>query len=87
MRIYVDSVILIYYYDHTGSFNIRATNRVNALTAAEDEIVVSDLVRLECRVKPCRNGDPGSLVGGGDPGTSGSAPRLWRMLSRVRSPR
>jgi predicted nucleic acid-binding protein len=62
MKIYVDSVILIYYYDYTGPFNIRATNRIDALIAAGGEISVSDLVRLECRVKPVRKGDKAGLA-------------------------
>jgi uncharacterized protein len=57
MRIYCDSVILMYYSDHTGSFNVRATNRLTALWAAGDRIAISDLVRLEYRVKPLFNGD------------------------------
>jgi uncharacterized protein len=62
MLIYVDSVILIYFYDHTGPFNTRATNRLNALTAAADQIATSDLVRLEYRVKPIRIGDKAALA-------------------------
>jgi predicted nucleic acid-binding protein len=57
MLIYCDSVILMYYFDHTGPFNLRATNRLAALGAAGDRIAVSDLVRLEYRVKPLKAGD------------------------------
>jgi predicted nucleic acid-binding protein len=62
MLIYVDTVILIYYYDHTGTFNTRATNRLNALTAGGDQIATSDLVRLEYHVKPLRIGDHTGLA-------------------------
>ena len=57
MLIYCDSVILIYYLDATGSFHIRARNRLMALCAAGDQIAISDLTRLECRVRPVRLGD------------------------------
>jgi predicted nucleic acid-binding protein len=57
MLIYCDSVILIYYFDHTGPFNLRAANRLAALGGAADRIAISDLVRLEYRVKPVKYGD------------------------------
>ena len=57
MLVYCDSLIPIYYFDHTGLFNVRATNRLTALATAGDHIAVSDLVRLECRVKPVKTGD------------------------------
>jgi predicted nucleic acid-binding protein len=57
MLISCDSVILIYYLDTTGPFQLRAANRLAALRAAGDRLAVSDLTRLECRVKPIRLGD------------------------------
>jgi hypothetical protein len=54
MLIYCDSVILIYYFDHVGTLQTRAANRLAALQTAKDQIVVSDMVRLECRVMPIR---------------------------------
>lgn len=62
MLIYCDSVIVVYYFDHTGPFNARAANRLSALAAAGDRIAMSDLVRLEYRVKPLRNGDTTRLA-------------------------
>ena len=62
MLVYVDSVILRYFYDHTGPFNVRATNRLTALAAAADQLAVSDLVRLECRVKHVKTGDQARLA-------------------------
>lgn len=55
MLIYCDSGILMYYFDHVGSFNVRATNRLAALLAVGDRIAISDLVRLEYRVKPLKD--------------------------------
>jgi uncharacterized protein len=57
MLIYLDSVILMYFFGHTGPFNVRAGNRLAALAAAGDRIALSDLVRLEYRVGPLRTGD------------------------------
>jgi predicted nucleic acid-binding protein len=62
MLVYCDSCIPIYFYDHSGPFNVRATSRLSTLTVAGDQIVVSDLVRLECRVKPISIGDAAKLA-------------------------
>ena len=62
MLIYCDTVILIYYLDHTGTFNVRATSRITDLAAAGDRIAISDLVRLEYRVEPLRMGDTTRLA-------------------------
>ena len=62
MLIYLDSVIVVYLLDNTGSFNTRATTRLAALVAAGDRIAVSDLTRLECRVKPIKDGNPAKLA-------------------------
>ena len=62
MIIYWDSVITIYLLDHTGSFQARARARLATLEKAGDQIAVSDLTRLECRIKPIRTGDAASLA-------------------------
>jgi predicted nucleic acid-binding protein len=62
MLIYCDSAIVIYFYEHTGPFNARAVKRLTALRAAGDRIAVSDLTRLECRVKPIRLGNAAALA-------------------------
>jgi predicted nucleic acid-binding protein len=56
MLIYCDSVILIYLLDTVGRFNVRAVARMTALRAAGDMVALSDLTRLECRIKPLRLG-------------------------------
>lgn len=61
MKVYVDSVIIVYYLDHSGPFQLRAANRLAALRSAGDQIVASDLVRMECRVDPIRKGDGARL--------------------------
>lgn len=62
MRVYCDSVILIYLLDNSGIFHRRAEARIASLRAAGDQVVVSDLSRLECRVKPLRAGDAAALA-------------------------
>ena len=57
MLIYCDSVVLIYFLDSTGILHQRAEKRLMAMGAAGDEIAVSDLTRLECRVKPLQLAD------------------------------
>src|SRR5688572_3625720 len=57
MLVYLDSVILIYAFDHTGSFQTRAIARLAASVAVKDRFAVSDLTRLECRMMPIRQGD------------------------------
>lgn len=61
MLVYCDSVILMYFFDHVGPLNLRATNRLAALAGAADTLACSDLVRLECRVKPIQTGDAAKL--------------------------
>jgi predicted nucleic acid-binding protein len=61
MLIFCDSVILIYYLDHVGPFQVRAAHRLAALRAAGDQIAVSDLIRLECRVQPIKLSDTTAL--------------------------
>src|SRR5207248_1057820 len=57
MLVYCDSVILMYFLDHVGPFNLRAGARLAALAAAKGRLAISELVRLEYRVKPLKDGD------------------------------
>jgi predicted nucleic acid-binding protein len=57
MLIYLDSAILIYYLDGIGPFQAWAAHRLMTLRAVGDQVAVSDLTRLECRVKPLQLGD------------------------------
>jgi predicted nucleic acid-binding protein len=61
MRVYLDSVIHVYYLDHTGPFQTRAATRLATLHAAGNSVAVSDLVRMECRMHPLRTGDAARL--------------------------
>ncbi len=62
MLIYCDSVILIYFLDSVGSFNVRSMARMAAMQAAGDVPAFSDLTRLECRVKPLKLGAATTLT-------------------------
>jgi predicted nucleic acid-binding protein len=62
MLVYCDSVILIYYLDHTGTFQVRAATHLAALAQAGAALAVSDLVRMEYRVGPLRRNDPAALA-------------------------
>jgi predicted nucleic acid-binding protein len=65
MLIYFDSAVLIYYLDSSGSHQLQAATRLAQLRAVRDEVVISDLVRLECRVHPLRRNDL-AILGGFD---------------------
>jgi predicted nucleic acid-binding protein len=55
MRIYLDSAPVIYAVEQVAPF----FNAVDArLSAPGVVLVASDLTRMECRVKPLRDGDP-----------------------------
>jgi predicted nucleic acid-binding protein len=54
---YVDSVILIYFLERADAFHTRATNWLAVFQAAGDDLAVTDLSRLECRVGPLKGGD------------------------------
>lgn len=62
MKVYLDSVILVYYLDHIGPFQVRAAARLASLRAGGDVIAVSDLVRMECRMDPIRKADNARLA-------------------------
>ena len=63
MPVFVDSNIVIYLIEQPAGWGPRATRRIGALLGAGDRIVVSDLVRMECRVGPLRSGDAVALAG------------------------
>lgn len=62
MRYYLDSVILIYYIEQNAVFHARAARRLANLLSAGDEVAISDLVRMECRIGPLRSGDLSGLA-------------------------
>src|SRR5262249_34889224 len=57
MIVYLDTVIVIYTIEGPAPFKARAQARLASLRAAGDQMPVSDLTWLECRVKPTRLDD------------------------------
>jgi len=57
VRVFLDTNVLIYFIENPPSWGPRAVARLVVLGAAGDTPVVSDLTRMECRVKPLKTGD------------------------------
>ncbi len=54
MRLYLDTAPLIYYVEQVAPFAAAVRQR---LDETDVKIVTSELIRLECRVKPLRDGN------------------------------
>jgi predicted nucleic acid-binding protein len=57
LLIYLDTAPLIYLVEHVPHYAEIVAKRLSST----DTVVISDLTRLECRVKPLREGDNGVL--------------------------
>ena len=62
MLVFLDSNIVIYLIEQTADWGSLALTRVEAILDAGDEMVVSDLVRMECRVRPLAIDDSQGLT-------------------------
>lgn len=62
MVVNCDSVILIYWLDHSGLFQTRAETRWKSMFSSGDQLAYTDLTRLECRVGPLKRKDPIGLA-------------------------
>lgn len=62
MLIYLDTNIVIYLIERPAGWGSRAIARIATARASADDLVVSDLVRLECRVRPTALGDLTTLA-------------------------
>jgi predicted nucleic acid-binding protein len=60
--IYLDTNIVIYRVEMSPGFGPRAVTHLAHLITAGHTFAVSDLVRMECRVFPIRNGDQALLA-------------------------
>jgi predicted nucleic acid-binding protein len=56
MRVYLDTCIVIYLVGGTAPFQAAAVAALQSVAVA-DELCISDLVRMECLVRPIRMGD------------------------------
>jgi predicted nucleic acid-binding protein len=62
VRIFVDSNVIIYLIEQPPDWGPRTRARISTLHARGDQIVLSDLVRMECRVGPLAAGDAVTLA-------------------------
>jgi predicted nucleic acid-binding protein len=62
LLVFLDANILIYHLEANPDLGARASARLEALHVAGDQVVVSDLIRLECRVGPLKSGDASLLA-------------------------
>jgi hypothetical protein len=60
--IYLDANIVIYLIEQPPIWGLRATAYIAALRANGDTMAISDLTRLECRVKPLSLNDAGRIA-------------------------
>ena len=62
MLIFVDSNVIIYLIEQPPDWGPRTRARVSTVYAHGDQIVLSDLVRMECRVGPLADDDEVTLA-------------------------
>jgi uncharacterized protein len=62
MIVYLDSMVVIDLVEGPDPFRIKTRDRMDQLVAAGDQAAISELIRLECRVKPIRLGDAALLA-------------------------
>src|ERR1700682_2316576 len=54
--VFLDTSVVIYYVEQSPVWGPKAAVRLAALQTAGDQMAVSDLVRMECRVGPLKSG-------------------------------
>lgn len=57
MSVFLDSNIVIYLIERTPNQGLAAANYVQSIISQGLRLIVSDLVRMECRVRPLRLND------------------------------
>lgn len=62
MQVFIDANIAIYLIEQPAVWGPRATSRIDMILAAGDQLAISDLVRMECRVGPLSSGDALTLA-------------------------
>jgi uncharacterized protein len=60
--IFLDSNVVIYLIEQPPNWGQRAAAQIQMFLANKDRLVVSDLTRLECRVRPISVGDAALLA-------------------------
>lgn len=62
MPVFADSNIVVYLIEQPPDWGPRAAGYIDAVLASGDRIVVSELVRMECRIRPLATGDTATLA-------------------------
>lgn len=62
MRVYLDSVFVVYLIEGFPIFQAAARARWDRLKVDGDQAVITDLTLLECCVKPLRDGSPARVA-------------------------
>ena len=57
MIVFLDSVVVIYFFENPPVWGIKAMARITALQAAGDSFAVTEPIRMECLVGPYQTGD------------------------------
>jgi predicted nucleic acid-binding protein len=61
MSVFLDTNTVIYLIERTPVFGLLAAKCVQSLISQSQRLVVSDLVRMECRIRPLRSNDAVTL--------------------------
>lgn len=62
MSVFLDTNVVVYLVERTPHLGTAATKRVQDFISQGQRLVVSDLVRMECRVRPLRLNDAITLA-------------------------
>src|SRR4051812_8691261 len=62
LLIYLDTNLVVYLIEQPPGWGARASARLTTLHAHNDHVALSDLTRLECRVRPLAVGDNKALA-------------------------
>ena len=62
MICYLDSNVVMYYIERPPRWGVAAQTRIAQLLSGGHTLAVSDLTRMECRVRPLRAGDTKTLA-------------------------
>ena len=62
MTVFLDANVVIYFVERHPVWGGKATARIAAVRSNDDDLAVSDLIRMECRVGPLSSGDQALLA-------------------------
>ncbi len=62
MTVFLDANVVIYFVERHPVWGAKATARIAAARSSGNDLAVSDLIRMECRVGPLSSGDQALLA-------------------------